>query len=236
VGGLVGGLLGGAIGGRVLAGGIPSHLLHLDKQLSLSLLDKFVYEGGTDCQSLRSFALCNNFCYRTWNNYISNELAPYKHKRIPYTELSSSQSVEMGKFFFSSGGWGKYSSLEDFLKSSEEYSQITDTHWRTKFARSDDEDKGVYWPGMESQQAFLTHRAVELYKIYKKSSSSDGTQFTRESLQLFLDEVNKDYTGLKFNLVETWKKYFNMTKEEGLTESDFQIATRNYSSKRKSSS
>ena len=226
------------MGGRVLAGGIQSHLIHLDRELSLSLLGKFIYEEGTERQSLYSFALCNNFCYETWNNYIPNELAPYKHKRIPYTELSSSQSVEMGKFFFSSGGWGKYSSLEDFLKSSEEYSQITDTHWRTKFARSDDEDKGVYWPGKETQQPFLTHRAVELYKnyLYKNSSSSDGTHFTRESLESFLRKENMNDTGLKIKSIKFWKQCFDIAKEKRLTQSDFHIRTRNYSMKRKSSS
>ena len=66
------------------------------------------------------------------------------------------------------------------------------------------------WPGEQTQEAFRINRAVELYDLYKDSSSSDRTHSTRKLLKLFLDKVNMDYTGLKFNLVETWKKYFNM--------------------------
>jgi hypothetical protein len=233
VGGLLGGRKGGLVGGRVLAGGIPSHLLHLDRELSLLLLDKYIYEGGREMQSLFNFALCNNFNYCTWRSYIPNELKP--HKAIPDTELSSLQSVEMGKFFFASGGWGKYSSLEDFLKSSEEYSKINVTHWRTKFACSDDEEKGVYWPGKETQEAFRTRRAVELYNIYKNSSSSDGTHFTPKSLESFLHKENMNDTGLKIKSLKFWKQSFDIAKEKRLTQSDFNIRTRN-SMKRKSSS
>jgi hypothetical protein len=201
--------VGGLVGGRVLAGGIQSHLIHLDRELSLSLLGKFIYEEGTERQSLYSFALCNNFCFKTWNNYIPNELAPYKHKRIPYTELSSLQSLAMVKLFYVSGGWGKYATLGDFLKSRVEYEKVKVPNWCCKFEDSDDEMKGD-WAGKQSQEAFRIDLAVKLYENYKDSSSSDRTHSTRKLLKLFLDKVNMDYTGLKFNLVETWKKYFNM--------------------------
>jgi len=65
-------------------------------------------------------------------------------------------------------------------------------------------------------------------------SSSDGTHSTPKLLKSILEKENMDYTGLKFNYVELWKKYFNMAKEKGLAQSDFHIATASH--KRKSSS
>jgi len=55
--------------------------------------------------------------------------------------------------------------LKDFLKSRVEYETLNVTHWKYKFRDSDDEKKGD-WPGEQKQEAFRTHRSVELYDLY----------------------------------------------------------------------